>query len=145
VARLAARLARQGGAALFIDYGAPASGTGDTLQAVQAHGFADPLAAPGEADLTAHVDFGALAAAFAGAGARVWPLATQGALLAALGIGARAAALARARPDRAPEIAAQAQRLTAPDAMGTLFRALAATGPGQPAPPGFEPASEEPA
>ncbi len=139
-AEVGARLVAHGGAALIVDYGAepPATGGGDTLQALRAHAPADPLAAPGDADLTAHVDFAALAAALRGAGARVAPLATQGALLGALGIAARAAALARARPERAAEVAAAARRLTAPDAMGTLFKALAAAGPGQPPLPGFE-------
>jgi SAM-dependent MidA family methyltransferase len=136
---IGARLAREGGAALVIDYGAepPATGGGDTFQAVAAHGPADPLAAPGEADLTAHVDFSALAAALRAGGARVCPLVTQGALLDALGIATRAARLAAARPDRAGNIAGEVRRLTDPAAMGTLFKALAATGPGQPPPPGF--------
>jgi SAM-dependent MidA family methyltransferase len=133
------RLAEDGGALLAIDYGAepPATGGGDTLQAMAGHGRADPLEAPGEADLTAHVDFTALAAALRGGGAAVAPLATQGALLTALGIGLRARGLARARPERAAEIDGQARRLTDPAGMGTLFKALAATGPGQPPPPGF--------
>jgi SAM-dependent MidA family methyltransferase len=140
-ATLGARIAAAGGALLALDYGAipPRRGGGDTLQALRAHAPADPLAAPGEADLTAHVDFGALGAAVAGAGARVWPLTTQGRFLEALGIGARAAALARARPDRAADIEGQRRRLTDPAAMGTLFKAFAATGPGQPPPPGFPP------
>jgi SAM-dependent MidA family methyltransferase len=132
--QIGARLAASGGAALIVDYGTlpPATGGGDTLQAVAGHAVADPLEAPGTADLTAHVDFGALARALAGAGARVASLLTQGALLSALGLDARAAALARARPGRAHEIETQRRRLTAPDQMGTLFKALAATGPGQP-------------
>jgi SAM-dependent MidA family methyltransferase len=136
---IGARLARDGGAALVIDYGAepPATGGGDTFQAVAAHGPADPLAAPGQADLTAHVDFAALAAALRAGGAAVCPLVAQGALLGALGLATRAARLAAARPDRADAMAAEARRLSDPAAMGTLFKALAATGPGQPPPPGF--------
>ncbi|TVQ52019.1 MAG: class I SAM-dependent methyltransferase [Rhodobacteraceae bacterium] len=136
---IGARLAADGGAALILDYGAvpPASGGGDTLQAVARHAAADPLAAPGEVDLTAHVDFGALAVVLAAAGASVAPLATQGALLGRLGIETRAAALARANPARAAAVIAAARRLTDPAAMGTLFKALAATGPGRPPPPGF--------
>lgn len=136
---LGARLAADGGAALIVDYGAepPVAGGGDTLQALAAHGFADPLAAPGEADLTAHVDFAALASALRAGGAAVCPLVPQGALLRALGIEARAARLTRARPDRAEAIAGQLARLTDAAAMGTLFKALAATAPGAPAPPGF--------
>jgi SAM-dependent MidA family methyltransferase len=137
---IGARLAAEGGGALIVDYGAvpPRTGGGDSFQAVRAHRMVDPLAHPGEADLTAHVDFDALARGLREGGAAVSPLLTQGALLRRLGIGARAAALARARPDRAGAIAAQHARLTGEDSMGALFKALAATGPGQPPPPGFE-------
>jgi SAM-dependent MidA family methyltransferase len=139
---IGARLAAHGGAALAIDYGASPGGAagGDTLQAVRDHRFVDPLQAPGAADLTAHVDFDALAAALAAGGATVWPLATQGALLTALGLEARAAALSRASPDRAADVEVARQRLSDPGAMGALFKALAATGPDQPPPPGFAPA-----
>ncbi|MEX2519883.1 MAG: SAM-dependent methyltransferase [Paracoccaceae bacterium] len=140
-AEIGARLARDGGAALIVDYGygeTPPSGA-DTVQAVRRHAFADPLEAPGEADLTAHVDFEALAAAGAGAGARASALIGQGEWLARLGIGARAEALARARPDQAETVAAALQRLTGPAGMGTLFKALALFAPGAPKPPGFSP------
>jgi SAM-dependent MidA family methyltransferase len=131
------RLARRGGLALLIDYG-EWEGTGDSLQAVQGHRPADPFAAPGEADLTAHVAFGAVARAAEAAGARAAGFAEQGAFLARLGIEARAAALARARPDREDDIRAQLTRLVAPDQMGSLFKVLALTGPGAAAPPGFD-------
>ncbi len=136
---IGARLAAQGGGALIVDYGAaaPETGGGDTLQAVARHTPVDPFAAPGEADLTAHVDFGALAGALAASGAQVSPLMAQGALLKALGIEARAQALARARPARAEATARALGRLTEPAQMGTLFKALGATGPGQQTPPGF--------
>jgi NADH dehydrogenase [ubiquinone] 1 alpha subcomplex assembly factor 7 len=138
-AEIGARLARDGGGALIVDYGAaaPATGGGDTLQALRAHSYADPLAEPGAADLTAHVDFARLAAALAGAGAAVAPLTTQGALLGALGIGPRAAALAARNPAQAAALEAQVRRLCDPNQMGALFKALAATGPDQPPPPGF--------
>lgn len=138
-ANIGTRLARDGGAALLIDYGAepPATGGGDTVQALAEHAPTDPLSAPGMADMTAHVDFAALAGALRAGGAIVAPLVTQGALLEALGIAARAARLAAAQPARAKEIEAQRRRLTDPAQMGTLFKALAATGPGQPPPPGF--------
>ena len=97
-------------------------GQADTIQAVSGHAFADPLAAPGTADLTAHVDFEALAAATSGL--TVHPLMTQGAFLAALGAGERAQALARANPDRADAIATDLQRLAAPDQMGDIFKLL---------------------
>ncbi|GIX12722.1 MAG: ATP synthase subunit beta [Paracoccaceae bacterium] len=138
---LGARLVRHGGLALIIDYG-EWEGTGDTFQAVSGHGFADPLERPGEADLTAHVQFGALAMAAAdgaaAAGGRVAAgFREQGAWLVALGIGQRAAALARARPDAADAIADALERLTHPDQMGTLFKVLALTRAGDPAPPGL--------
>jgi NADH dehydrogenase [ubiquinone] 1 alpha subcomplex assembly factor 7 len=132
---LAARIVAQGGALLAIDYGYEGPLAGDTLQAVRAHRFADPLEAPGEQDLTAHVDFAALAEAARQEGAAAYGPIGQGVLLKALGIDARAAALARAAPDRAGDIAAARDRLT--QAMGTLFKALAVTAPGWPNPGGF--------
>lgn len=129
------RLRATGGLALIVDYGY-AQGHGDTFQAMKAHAFVDPLATPGEADLTAHVDFAALARA---AGTRSFGPAGQGEFLAALGLETRAAMLARARPDQAASVQAGAARLTDPAEMGTLFKALALTGPGGPAPAGFPP------
>jgi NADH dehydrogenase [ubiquinone] 1 alpha subcomplex assembly factor 7 len=139
-AELARRLAAGSGAALVIDYGYRAADRpgGPTLQAVERHGRADPLESPGEADLTALVDFDRLARIMGQAGAGVW-VTTQGAFLARLGIGARAAALARARPERAGEIADALERLTGAQAMGSLFKVAAALSPGLPVPPGFEP------
>jgi len=103
--RLAARLAAQGGAALIIDYGHARSGFGDTLQAVREHAYADPLADPGEADLTAHVDFALLASAARSAGATVLGPVLQGDFLRALGIDARAATIRqRATPVQAGAI-----------------------------------------
>ncbi|QIE57804.1 class I SAM-dependent methyltransferase [Pikeienuella piscinae] len=137
---LGARIARDGGAAIIIDYGyGETSPMGaDTVQALRSHRYADPLSDPGLADLTAHVDFEALAAAAGSAGAAASALVPQGEWLARLGIGARAEALARARPDQAETIAAALHRLTDPAEMGTLFKALAIFPPGSPPPPGFE-------
>jgi len=132
---LAERLLAQGGAALLIDYGRGEPGIGDTLQALQGHAKVCPLAAPGAADLTVHADFPAVLAAARREGARAG-LLTQGEFLRRLGIEARAAALQRARPDRAEVIARQLQRLVAPDQMGELFKA-AAIWNGAP-PPAFE-------
>ena len=136
-ADLARRLAAQGGAALIVDYGHDRPGIGDTLQAVSAHEYADPFAAPGERDLTAHVDFHALAAAARAGGARVFGPAPQGIWLNAIGIKLRAAALAKAAPERAAEIAAARERLTADDQMGRLFKAMALVAPAWPEPGGF--------
>lgn len=134
---LAARLARQGGAALLIDYGPDRPVFGDTLQALRRHQKVDPLAAPGEADLTVHADFpGVLAAARAGGVAAA--LAPQGLFLQRLGVEARTAALARARPDQAAVLSRQRARLIDADQMGALFKAACLYGHGQPVPPGFE-------
>ncbi len=142
-ALLGARLACSGGVALLIDYGHTASAPGETLQALRHGQPADPLADPGEADLTAHVDFAALAHAAKAGGAATHGPITQAALLGHLGIAARTAALARARPDKAETLAAAQHRLCHPDQMGTLFKALALTAPNAPTPPGFENAGLE--
>ncbi|MDH7639834.1 SAM-dependent methyltransferase [Sphingomonas sp. MAHUQ-71] len=134
---LAARIVAQGGALLAIDYGYEGPLAGNTLQALRHHRFADPFEAPGEQDLTAHVDFAALAEAARAEGAVAHQPTTQGALLEALGIQARATSLARAAPSRQGEIETAWRRLCAPDAMGTLFKALAITAPGWPVPGGF--------
>lgn len=136
-AELGARIARQGGAALLIDYGRAEPGFGDTLQALQAHRKVPPLESPGQADLTVHVDFPAVAAAARAAGAETRPILTQGELLARLGVHQRAQALAGAQPDREPTILRQLARLTAPDQMGDLFKVLAIHSAGL-VPPGFE-------
>ena len=132
VAGIAARLKGKG-AALVIDYGGWHS-LGDTFQALRAHAAVDPFAAPGEADLTAHVDFEVLARAAA-------PVAhaytTQGAFLTALGIAQRSARLARNLTGAALQShLAATHRLTAPSEMGTLFKVLALYPAGQTPPPG---------
>ncbi len=132
---LAQRIAAQGGAALIVDYGYAGPAIGDTLQAVRAHAPANPFEEPGERDLTAHVDFATLAQAARAEGVAVAGPVGQGALLQALGIDARAAALAAASPARAEAIRADRERLV--EAMGTLFRAMAFTAPGWPTPAGF--------
>ncbi len=132
---LAQKIVVQGGALLAIDYGYDGPAIGDTLQAVRGHAFANPFDAPGEQDLTAHVDFGTLGAAALVEGARVAGPVGQGAFLIALGIEQRAAALAAAAPDRTAQIAMDEQRLTGE--MGDLFQVLAVTAPGWPQPAGF--------
>jgi NADH dehydrogenase [ubiquinone] 1 alpha subcomplex assembly factor 7 len=136
--QLASRVAADGGAVLAIDYGHAQRGYGDTLQAVRAHEFDEPLARPGEADLTAHVDFAALAETAAKAGVLVRPIIDQATLLERLGIAARAEALARDK-DRAVQssIVAAVDRLTHADQMGTLFKALAFSSSGLSL-PGFD-------
>jgi SAM-dependent MidA family methyltransferase len=135
--RCAFRLARQGGAMLAIDYGYAGPAVGDTLQAVKAHRFVDPFADPGEVDLTAHVDFTALAEAAQNAGVSASPLTTQGAWLRRLGIDARLQSLAAAAPARAKELKGQRDRLVEPREMGDLFKVMAFTASGWPDPAGF--------
>ncbi|WP_119165251.1 class I SAM-dependent methyltransferase [Algihabitans albus] len=129
------RLRTHGGAALAVDYGYHPSTAGETFQALARHKTTDPLSEPGRADLTAHVDFEALATA---SGATAHGPVDQGRLLQALGIEARAQTLkAKATPQQAADIDIALRRLTAPDQMGRLFKALALTAEGAPAPPGF--------
>ena len=125
------------GAALFIDYGRAEPGLGDTLQALRGHRKESPLDRPGEADLTAHVDFPAFLRAAAGAGVSATAIRRQGAFLRELGARPRAAALARSRPDRAGLIFRQLDRLVSPEQMGDLFKVAAIHTPGL-TPPGFE-------
>jgi SAM-dependent MidA family methyltransferase len=135
--RCAFRLARQGGAMLAVDYGYAGPAAGDTLQAVKAHRFVDAFADPGEVDLTAHVDFTALAVAAQNAGVSASPLTTQGDWLRRLGIDARLQSLTNAAPARAEELKGQRDRLVEPRAMGDLFKVMAFTAPDWPAPTGF--------
>jgi len=135
---LAQNLVKHGGAALIVDYGHGESGPGDTLQAMQAHKFVDILAAPGTADLTAHVDFQALGEAAHQAGARTFGPVTQTAFLNQLGIATRAGSLQQnATPAQAEAVRAALHRLTDRDQMGQLFKVMAVTTAGSDRPPGF--------
>jgi SAM-dependent MidA family methyltransferase len=132
-----ARIAREGGAALLIDYGSDRPGSlGDTLQALSRHRKVDPLSHPGEADLTVHAEFPLVLGAARTAGAQT-AILMQRIFLQRLGIEARAAALAKSRPDQAGVIARQLARLIDPDQMGELFKA-ACLYSGDAVPPGFE-------
>lgn len=135
---IARRIARYGGVAVVIDYGGWHS-LGDTLQALKAHRRDDPFATPGEADLTAHVDFEALAMAFREAGAVASAMTPQGVFLERLGITHRAGVLARGLAGEALErhVAAH-RRLTHPDEMGQLFKAMACHPAGAATPPGLD-------
>jgi NADH dehydrogenase [ubiquinone] 1 alpha subcomplex assembly factor 7 len=140
-ADVARRVAEYGGAALVIDYGHSESAPDETLQAVGRHGFADPLATPGELDLTAHVDFAALARTARAAGARVQGPMSQGNFLRRLGIEARAAALReKATAAQAADIDAALARLTGTgrESMGELFKVMAFADPKLVALPGFD-------
>ena len=129
VEEVARRLASQGGAALFIDYGHAEPRTGSTLQAVRRHTKVDVFAAPGEADLTAHVDFAAAATAAQAQGARFLGTEEQGAWLRALGLEQRAAALCARFPGRSKELASAVQRLAGPEQMGVLFKVMGLSAP----------------
>lgn len=142
-AALARRLALQGGAALLIDYGYEGPAIGDTLQAIAAGRFAEPLDALGKGDLSAHVDFASIAAAARRAAPDGAPVAVhgpvdQGSFLLALGLRARADRLkAAASLERRAEVEAAVARLAGAGAMGRLFKVMALTGPGWPEPAGF--------
>jgi NADH dehydrogenase [ubiquinone] 1 alpha subcomplex assembly factor 7 len=133
---LAQRLAAQGGAALFIDYGHLEARTGSTLQAVRAHQKVDALAEPGEADLTAHVDFAILGDIAKEAGLRV-QTTTQGQWLTAMGIDMRLKSLSAHAPKRAEELRVARNRLVEEEEMGSLFKVMALTSPDWPEPAGF--------
>lgn len=122
---LAQTLARQGGAMLVVDYGYAVAAPGDTLQAVERHRFADAFDGVGERDITAHVDFGALAIVGESEGLVVSGPVGQGDFLQRLGIVARAQSLAARNPARSVEVQEALRRLTHPDQMGKLFKVLA--------------------
>lgn len=134
------RLARDGGIALIIDYGAWAERpTGDTLQAVRDHQPVNPLSTPGEADVTTQVDFHALGQAAAAAGAAVFGPVPQGTFLRTLGIEPRIAALLQnANDDQRRALRSALFRLTDGSAMGEMFKALVLASPDSPLPPGFQ-------
>lgn len=141
--QLATRIAKGQAAALIIDYGHVETGYGETLQALRAHKSVSPLACPGEADLTAHVDFASLTRAAQAAGADVFGPVSQGELLMRLGIVQRAEALKK----RASEEQAQAidlalarlvtERVRSSPGMGILFKAIALAPRGAAVPAGF--------
>jgi NADH dehydrogenase [ubiquinone] 1 alpha subcomplex assembly factor 7 len=136
---LARALLENGGRALIIDYGHVESGLGDTLQAVRAHKYAPPLAAPGKTDLTSHVDFEALARAAIDGGATVYGPVAQGTFLDRLGLAARAERMSAGKsPAQILEIERAVMRLAAPQQMGEVFKAMVVSSPDLKAPAGFE-------
>jgi len=148
MSRLAERICLQGGALLLVDYGYDVPQRGATLQAVRSHRFADPLGDPGEADLTAHVDFCALARAARAAGAIVHGPVPQGEWLTRLGLYERAAKLReKASGSQNAAIDSALQRLAGEwqgsptEDMGRLFKVVAVTEPRLSALSGFETAA----
>jgi NADH dehydrogenase [ubiquinone] 1 alpha subcomplex assembly factor 7 len=132
------RLATAPGATLIVDYGHDRSTATQSLQSLKRHAPTDVLGEPGEADLTAHVDFAALARAAVAAGAEVHGPVSQGFFLRQLGIEMRAERLlAGAHPEQAEAIRSGLRRLIHPEEMGRLFRVMALTSPGFGLPAGF--------
>ncbi|MDK9695011.1 MAG: class I SAM-dependent methyltransferase [Siculibacillus sp.] len=137
MAALARRVVADRGLVVAVDYGYAGPAFGDTFQAIRAHTYVDPLGRPGEADLTAHVDFSALARAARGVGAAVHGPVEQGEFLLALGLAERAGRLGADKDEATrAEIVSQVSRLVGPEEMGALFKVLAVTPPGI-LPPGF--------
>lgn len=131
------RLHAAPGRALFIDYGYVAAEGADTLQALKRHKKVDPLEAPGEADLTAHVDFARLARLAQDASLSVSGPIAQARFLRALGVDYRADTLARANPAQAQRLSRELARLTHAEEMGALFKVICLSSPNLPAPAGF--------
>jgi NADH dehydrogenase [ubiquinone] 1 alpha subcomplex assembly factor 7 len=137
-AHLARRLNATPGAALFIDYGHAESACGDTLQAMRRHRYCGILEEPGNADLTAHVDFASFARAARAAGADIHGPVSQREFLLRLGIEVRARQLlSRAAPAQRDTVAAGVRRLINPGEMGTLFKVMVIASPGLSEPDGF--------
>ena len=140
VSLTAIQIRERGGAALFIDYGHATSQFGDSLQALKNGKPANPLVNPGQADITSHVDFSAVARSAERMGAKAWGPIDQGTFLLRLGAEARAEQLCRnASPERAAEIRQGLRRLVHPFAMGSLFKVMAITQINTAPPPGFDP------
>jgi len=138
IGAIAAKLNTGGGLGLVIDYGYSEHAFGETLQAVKGQARADPLVAPGEADLTAHVNFRALIAHARRAGLKAYGPIPQRAFLELLGIAHRQAQLLKnATAAQARDIESAIERLTSSSQMGELFKVLALTGRTSPPPEGF--------
>ncbi len=136
---LATHISTHNGASLIIDYGYTRLACGDSLQAMHAHNYVHPLSTPGKIDMTAHVNFAALSHYAKVKGAYAYPVISQGAFLHNLGIGPRARILAQNNPEQSTDIALQKHRLTAPEAMGDLFKVLCITPSHMIEPAGFSP------
>lgn len=122
------RLREQGGAALIIDYGHMELRSGATMQALKSHQKVDLFAHPGDADITAHVDFELLQQVAKDNGADVMGLQYQGEWLRQMGIDTRMEALQRRNPAEGAKIKRQRDRLVEDNQMGTLFKVLGICG-----------------
>jgi SAM-dependent MidA family methyltransferase len=138
VSTLAGRAKQAPVAALFADYGHAEPGIGDTLQAVHRHRFTDPLAMPGGADLTAHVDFAAIKDSATALDLAAFGPIPQGEFLLKLGMAARCERLLRnATDDQKAALLSGAARLADPRQMGLLFKVLLLQSDGLAPPPPF--------
>lgn len=136
ISSIAKRIAKFGGAALVVDYGHVERGIGDTMQAVKSHSYFDPLSAPGDVDITAHVDFSALAEVAKTCGVNVMGPVPQGAFLARLGLRQRADRLMlSASSEQVAEIEAAYARLVEAEQMGALFKVMCIASPDLKIPP----------
>jgi NADH dehydrogenase [ubiquinone] 1 alpha subcomplex assembly factor 7 len=132
IMKIARRVRNNSGAALIIDYGHLRSDAGDTFQAIARHSFADPLKNPGLADVTAHVDFQALAHSAENIGARVHGPVSQGEFLTRLGIESRALTLmAKATPEVSETVSEALKRLIGGgrSGMGSMFKVIGISDP----------------
>ncbi|MGZ3329924.1 MAG: SAM-dependent methyltransferase, partial [Xanthobacteraceae bacterium] len=146
IMKIASRVRDQDGAALIIDYGHVRSDAGDTFQAIARHSFTDPLKNPGQADVTAHVDFEALSRAAEDIGARVHGPVTQGEFLRRLGIETRAETLmGKASQEVSEDISSAMKRLVGGGrgGMGSMFKVLAVSEPHLASLAGFEETADD--
>ena len=125
------------GCTLFIDYGPETTEFGDTLQALKRHEKVGVFSDPGNTDLTARVDFGALVELAKAIDLQVTTPVAQREFLSKLGLEMRAVALSRAKPESKETIARQLHRLTATDEMGELFKVICFQSDGLELPLGF--------
>ena len=138
VSRISRHIATHGGVALIVDYGYLGGARADTLQAMKNHEYHDVLADPGDADITAHVDFNALKEAAKNGGAAVYGVITQGMFFTRLGALVRAQMLCKKASEEQKEaIMSGVTRLLAPEQMGDLFKVMCIAGVRHPKPEGF--------
>ena len=139
ISEICSALGEQPGHALIIDYGHMERGFGDTLQAVKDHKYWPPLASPGRADITAHVDFELISTIAIDLGINAHGPVTQGRFLDRLGLALRVEALCKDQaPEKAEEIRSGAARIAASNAMGEIFKVICLSSPSLPVPAGFE-------
>jgi NADH dehydrogenase [ubiquinone] 1 alpha subcomplex assembly factor 7 len=139
IRNISQHLKENGGAALFIDYGYFENPLVNSFQAVKEHEYHDVLKDPGQADLTAHVDFSTLKNSATESGITTHKIIGQGQFLQAMGIDIRASMILKnATFEQKKDIISATERLTDNKQMGELFKCLAITHPELPAPPGFE-------